>query len=75
MEENKIRLYKQKRGDKIRWVDTSDKDGEYIFTFDGENFFNMFRDYPYKLTPEQRDLFDKENPVWAEFFSDRTQDI
>lgn len=47
--------------------------GEWIFSFDGgKTCFNMFRDYPYKLTPEQKEIFDKENPYWAEFFKDRT---
>ena len=33
----------------------------------------MFRDYPYKLTKEQKQFFDKENPEWADFFKDRKQ--
>ena len=31
----------------------------------------MFADYPHKLTPEQKETFDKENPYWADFFKDR----
>ncbi len=31
----------------------------------------MFADYPHKLTAEQKAVFDKENPHWADFFSDR----
>ena len=31
----------------------------------------MFADYPYKLTQKQKEIFDKENPEWKEFFSDR----
>ena len=27
----------------------------------------VFRDYPQKLTKEQRELFAKENPEWAKF--------
>lgn len=64
-------LYKDNPNDKIMWLDTSDCDGEFVFTFDGETFFNMFADYPHKLTPEQKAIFDKENPFWAEFFSGR----
>lgn len=33
--------------------------------------FNMFADYPKALTPEQKQIFDKENPEWADFFKDR----
>jgi hypothetical protein len=31
----------------------------------------MFADYPYKLTPEQKKIFDEENPYWVDFFADR----
>ena len=41
------------------------------FSFDKKTVFNMFADYPYKLTEEQKRIFDKENPYWADFFSDR----
>ena len=41
-------------------------------TFDGQTVFNLFRDYPYKLSPEQKQIFDSENPYWADFFKDRT---
>ena len=67
------RFFKNKRSDKIWWLDTSDKVGEWVFTFDKKTLFNMFADYPYKLTPEEKAIFDKENPYWAEFFADRQQ--
>lgn len=31
----------------------------------------MFADYPWKLTFEEKSIFDKENPEWAEYFKDR----
>ena len=65
------RLYKNNEQDEIWWVDASDRDGEWIFTFDKKNFFNLFADYPHKLTAEQKVIFDKENPFWADFFRDR----
>jgi hypothetical protein len=43
----------------------------WIFSFDKTTEFNMFHDYPYKLTKEQKQIFDKENPEWADFFKDR----
>mgnify|MGYP000819299351 CR=1 FL=1 len=71
--DQKPRFFKNKRSDKIWWLDTSDKVGEWVFTFDKKTLFNMFADYPYKLTPEEKAIFDKENPYWAEFFADRQQ--
>jgi hypothetical protein len=56
---------------KFEWVDNPDQIGEMNFTFDGEKIFNLFQDYPHKLTEEQKSLFDRENPFWADFFKDR----
>jgi hypothetical protein len=65
-------LYKNKPDDIIEWVDNG-LIGVFEFTFDhGQTVFNLFADYPYKLTPEQKAVFDKENPYWADFFKART---
>ena len=70
MQSNK--WYKNEPTDKIWWLDNTDeKVGEWIFSFDKETAFNMFADYPHKLTAEQKEIFDKENPFWKEFFADR----
>ena len=69
---NDFDLYKNEDTDQIMWVDNPDRIGEWVFTFDGEEFFNMFRDYPDKLTPEQKEIFDRENPYWANFFKNRS---
>ena len=45
--------------------------GIMYFTFDGHKLFNLFHDYPYALTPGEKEIFDKEFPKWAEFFKDR----
>ena len=66
-------LYKNKPTDKVWWVYNMDVIGEFVFTFDKKQFFNLFRDYPWKLTQEQKRIFDKENPFWAEFFKDRKE--
>ena len=64
--------YKNEPTDKIWWLDNSDeKVGELIFSFDKVHTLNMFADYPHNLTPEQKEIFDKENPYWANFFKDR----
>lgn len=65
--------YKDNPDDKIWWLDNSDEvTGEWIFSFDKKERFNMFADYPHKLTKEQKEIFDKENPYWANFFIDRS---
>lgn len=65
-------FYKDNKNDKIWWVDNYDQDGVWLFSFDKKKVFNMFSDYPWKLTAEQKRIFDSENPYWAEFFKDRT---
>ena len=68
------RWYKNEPTDKIWWLDNADeKVGEWIFSFDKKTTFNMFADYPHKLTSEQKEIFDKENPYWADFFKDRVK--
>ncbi len=65
------KFYKNNPTDKIWWVDTSEQDGVFEFSFDKKEVFNMFRDYPHKLTPEQKAIFDRENPYWKDFFAER----
>ena len=62
--------YKQDETDTIWWKDNG-RIGEHIFSFDKKTEFNLFADYPYKLTKEQKEIFDKENPEWKEFFRGR----
>ena len=63
---------KNKAKDKIYWVDNKGETiGVWLFAFDKLRIFNMFADYPKELTAEEKELFDKENPFWADFFSDR----
>lgn len=68
MDEKK--LFKLEPGNIIYWVDNHDEfKGELIFTFDKIEYFNFYRDYPRKLTPEQKRIFDKENPYLAKLKS------
>lgn len=69
--EQSNKFYKNSPDDQIWWVDNPDTVGEWLFSFDKEKVFNMFADYPHNLTAEQKAIFDKENPFWKEFFSDR----
>lgn len=64
------RWYKNNTDDKIWWKDT-DSVGEWLFSFDKKQVFNMFADYPHNLTPEQKKIYDEENPEWVDFFKDR----
>lgn len=65
------KFYKEEPEHKIWWVHNTDTVGEWLFSFDKKKVFNMFQDYPHALTPEQKAIFDKENPYWADFFKDR----
>ncbi len=64
-------FYKNDPDDEIWWADDTERVGHFEFSFDRQKIFNLFRDYPYALTPEQKKTFDRENPYWADFFSDR----
>lgn len=56
---------------KFSWVKKPGQVGERLFTFDGKQVFNLFKDYPHALTPEQKRVFDEANPFWVIFFRDR----
>ena len=68
---SKDNWYKNNDTDQIWWIDTPDQIGVWIFSFDREEEFNMFSDYPHKLTSEQKQIFDEENPYWKNFFANR----
>lgn len=69
-------FYKEHDGDKVWWVDEFEIDeegninrelGPMLFSFDKKTIFNYWPDYPEKLSPEQKWIFDDENPFWAKF--------
>lgn len=62
---------KHNEDDEIWWFIDLNKTGEFVFSFDKKTKFNLFSDYPEKLTAEQKKIFDEENPFWANFFEDR----
>ena len=64
-------FYQENPGDRVFWVNNPDIVGEMLFSFDKKTVFNLFADYPYRLSDEQRDIFALENPFWVDFFSDR----
>ena len=72
MASNNFTFVHEKENDVIWWVEAPiENDGEFLFSFDKQTVFNLFADYPWKLTPEQKRIFDRENPYWANFFKDR----
>ena len=62
-------FYKKKRSDVIWWK--KEDRGGHRFSFDKETVFDLMTDYPDKLTAEQKEIFDKENPYWVKYFQKR----
>ena len=50
-------FYKNNKNDKVWQINDLD-------SFDKIKIFNLLADYPHNLTPEQKEIFDKENPYW-----------
>ena len=65
-------FYKDDPQNTIYRVDDLDRRGPLLFSFDKIHILNLWTDYPYKFTDEQKEIFDKEYPFWAEFFRYRT---
>ena len=67
-ETRRIEFYKNNESDKIWWVHYVDYFGFRAVTFDKKKILFLFGDYPQNFTKEEKALFDKENPYWANFF-------
>lgn len=63
-----MNFYKKNPEDTIWWVETPGIKGEHLFTFDKNKIYNLFKDYPHNLTKEEKEMFDKENPYWKDYF-------
>ncbi len=72
-ENSNFRFYKKKDNDKIWLVEEIGYIGKLLYSFDKKNIYNLWTDYPHNFTKEEKELFDKENPYWKEFFSGRDQ--
>ena len=62
-----MKFYKENPTDKVWWVDDPDDVGTIRFSFDKKKIYYLYRDYS-KLKGEEKEIFDKENPFWKEFF-------
>lgn len=72
--QNKYDFYKDEPTNKIWWLDNYDVIGEHIFSFDKKKTYNLFADFPDKLSKEEVEIFVKEEPYWANFFKSRLED-
>ena len=61
-------FYKENPNDKVWWTGIFGKVGVILFSFDKKKIYNLFQDYPQNLTKEEKEIFDKENPYWKDFF-------
>ena len=64
-------FYKKKSSDTIWWV--KDETAGHMFSFDKETVYDLMTDYPEKLTPGQKEIFDKENPYWKIYFQKKNK--
>lgn len=62
-------FFKKKPTDKIWWTIALGQRGNMYFSFDKENIYQLFGDYPRNLTEEQLKIFNEENPYWRDFFN------
>lgn len=64
---------KENKDNKIWWTSKIDRIGELNISFDRKKIYNLFEDYPYNMTEEEIEIFEKEEPYWANFFAWRKQ--
>ena len=65
-------FYKKKKTDTIWWL--KEEKGEHMFSFDKVTIYNLMTDYPDKLTPQQKEIFDNENPYWKAYFQKKNKE-
>ena len=63
--------YKKNENDEVWWLDNKDAEDKYVFSFDKKTKFNIYKDYPFALTTEQKAIFDRENPKWRDFLKEK----
>ena len=60
-------FYKNKLTDRIWWHKEAGTYGPLEISFDRKKIYNLWSDYPDNMTKEEVEIFDKENPFWADF--------
>lgn len=60
-------LHKERPTDRTTWVTIVGRETAIAFTFDKKKLYFLYRDY-HLLSPEEKEIFDKENPYWANYF-------
>ena len=63
--------YKKNENDVVWWLDNKDAEDKYVFSFDKKTKFNIYKDYSFALTTEQKAIFDRENPKWRDFLKEK----
>lgn len=57
--------FEREDGEQIWWVVNDGTTGPLLFSFDRQKVYNYWTDYPDKLSPEELEIFDREQPLWA----------
>ena len=68
---NKEKWYHENDGDRIWWLDNYPVIGEFIFSFDKRKQYNLYEDYPDRLSVKEWLVFNAENDYWYKYFKDR----
>lgn len=61
-------FHKESEHSRVWWTAKLDTIGELNISFDKKKIYNLFADYPYNMTPEEIEIFDEDEPYWANFF-------
>ena len=65
-------FYKDNVTDKCWHVERKEQVvGPLEFTFDFKKIYNLWTDYPWKMSEKEVEIFNEEQPFWRDFFSYR----
>ncbi|MCD7975123.1 MAG: hypothetical protein LUF25_04985 [Phascolarctobacterium sp.] len=52
-------------------IDSDRMPGRILISFDKKKFYNIYGDYPAKMSEEERKIFEKEYPDWVAWLNGR----